>query len=238
MLDEAVERSIEAGIVYIVSAGNDGKDASTYSPAHVEGVITVGAYDENDTFSSFSNYGPVVDLLAPGENIISLSHIKEELKDDENILNSGTSFAAPHVTAAAALYMGLHKDASPAEVKEILLGYAEPGIQGVPFGTTNKTIYVGKFARDEGKDKAFKLKKAEYKSKDELLEIEGEGRRLDEILITDTFSGAEIARTSVDFKGKWKLKLENLDAIPCSITASWGDVLITQKVGKHPGICD
>ena len=78
VLDEAIEASIATGVVYVVAAGNAGQDAATVSPAHVEGVITVGAHTLNNSFAGFSNYGSVVDILAPGDNIASLSHIIEE----------------------------------------------------------------------------------------------------------------------------------------------------------------
>jgi subtilisin family serine protease len=49
-----------------VAAGNDGEDAQNTSPARVPAVNTIGAVDINDRLASFSNFGPVVDILAPG----------------------------------------------------------------------------------------------------------------------------------------------------------------------------
>ncbi|KAG6918458.1 hypothetical protein DXG01_014335 [Tephrocybe rancida] len=54
-----------------VAAGNDNADAANYSPARAPSAITVGATNIADARSSFSNYGAVVDIFAPGENIIS-----------------------------------------------------------------------------------------------------------------------------------------------------------------------
>lgn len=236
-LDEAVARSIEAGVVYVASAGNDGKDASTYSPAHVDGVITVGAYNEFDTFSYFSNYGPVVDILAPGENILSLSHIKEEVKSNEHILNSGTSFAAPHVTAVAALYMGEHPSATPAEVKEAILASAREGIQGAPAATTNKTVYAGDFSRDKKKDKDFKLSKAKYDEKKSTLEISGEGPRLERVVITDE-AGVELAQVVTGYNAKWEIELENVVDVPCTVTAELNQTTLSKNVEHRPDSCD
>ena len=140
VLDEAIENAIQRGIIFVVSAGNDGRDASEFSPAHVKGAITVGSYDMEDRFSDFSNYGPAVDILAPGENIVSLTHLVDEAKAYESILASGTSYATPHVTGAIVKYLGKHPHASPAEVKEALLKNASPGISGAPRGTTDLSV--------------------------------------------------------------------------------------------------
>ena len=63
------QASVAAGVVYVVAAGNHSKDASNVTPAKVEGAITVGSYAFDGSFSSFSNWGPKVDLLAPGEGM-------------------------------------------------------------------------------------------------------------------------------------------------------------------------
>ncbi len=145
VLDEAIEASIEAGVIYVVAAGNDGNNAATYSPAHVQGAITVGAYNEQNLFSTFSNYGSSVDILAPGENIISLSHKINETKSFESILASGTSHAAPYVTGAIAWYLGDHPNATAAQVADALIKSANSEINGVPTGTTIKTLNVAQF---------------------------------------------------------------------------------------------
>ncbi|MEM8485449.1 MAG: S8 family peptidase [Bacteroidota bacterium] len=235
-LDEAVARSIEAGVVYVVSAGNDGRDASTYSPAHVEGVITVGAYNEFDAFSSFSNYGAVVDILAPGENILALSHLKHDVDHKEHVLNSGTSFAAPHVTATAAFYMGQHPKATPAEVKEAIIANARTGIKGTPPATTNLTVYAGDFSRDKKKDKPFKFKKAKYDEKKQTLKIEGEGPRLERIVLHDG-NDQVLAETSTGFEHKWKVELEEVEAVPCTISVTLNGETQTQAVEHRPGSC-
>ncbi len=236
-LDEAVARSIEAGVVYVVSAGNDGRDASTYSPAHVEGVITVGAYNETDTFSSFSNYGSVVDILAPGENILALSHVKQDVDAREHVLNSGTSFAAPHVTAAAAFYLGEHPQATPAEVKTAILSHARAGIKGVPVTTTNRTVYIGDFVRDKKDDKDFKLKKAKYDDKKKTLKIEGEGPRLEKLILRDE-TGRVLAETSTGFDSKWKIELDAVEHSPCEVEATIYSATETIAVEHRPASCN
>lgn len=148
ILDEAVKESISKGVVYVAAAGNNGEDASTYSPAHVEEVITVGAYNEQSEFSSFSNHGTHVDILAPGENIISLSHIIEDTQSFESVLASGTSQAAPHVTGAIARYLGENPYVNAGQVAKALQTSANTVITGVPNGTTNKSLNVNVLLQD------------------------------------------------------------------------------------------
>lgn len=80
---------IKNGIPFIVAAGNDGKDAKDSSPARLPEAITVGATTINDTFASFSNTGSAVDILGPGQDILSAS----PKADDAVAVLSGTSMA-------------------------------------------------------------------------------------------------------------------------------------------------
>jgi hypothetical protein len=70
-LDDAVRRCVTDGIVMTVAAGNSNLNVSTASPARVQQAITVGSTDINDAKSSFSNFGTLVDIHAPGRNITS-----------------------------------------------------------------------------------------------------------------------------------------------------------------------
>src|SRR5215831_860289 len=64
--DAAVRNSIRAGVTFVVAAGNENSDARNYSPADVSEAITVGATNQYDARADFSNYGPALDLFAPG----------------------------------------------------------------------------------------------------------------------------------------------------------------------------
>jgi len=137
-LDLAVEQAISAGITFVVAAGNDSRDASTYTPAHVAGAITVGAYSKAGHLSQFSNWGPTVDLLAPGENVEALS------TSDYKVVASGSSHATAWVTGAAALFLAKNPHATPAEVRAALVAAASPSI-AVRAGTTNLGVNVSEF---------------------------------------------------------------------------------------------
>ena len=128
--DTAINNSVNAGIVFVVAAGNAGKDAITNSPANNPNVISVSAvgdsdgkcggngpdtgYGKDDALASFSNYGSVVDIAAPGTKIYST------YKGNTYATMSGTSMASPHVAGAAALYLSNNPDASPLNVKNAL----------------------------------------------------------------------------------------------------------------------
>ena len=70
-IDDAVQRVVNAGVTFAVSAGNDDRDACEWSPGRTSGVLTVGNSGQNDWRASSSNWGSCVDLFAPGEEVKS-----------------------------------------------------------------------------------------------------------------------------------------------------------------------
>ena len=116
-LDNAVKDLVAKGITVVVAAGNENADACNRSPARAPEAITVAASDRSDRRASFSNKGGCVDLFAPGHQITAAWHTGDTATQSL----SGTSMAAPHVAGAAALYLGAHPQAKPAEVASALL---------------------------------------------------------------------------------------------------------------------
>ncbi|WP_406078800.1 S8 family peptidase [[Kitasatospora] papulosa] len=138
-LDAAVEKAIASGVTFAVAAGNESSDAGEGSPSRVPEAITVASSTEDDEQSSFSNFGSVVDIYAPGSDITSA------WKDSDDATNtiSGTSMATPHVVGAAAVYLGGHPDATPEEVAKALTDGATPdAISNATEGTANKLLKV------------------------------------------------------------------------------------------------
>ncbi|SFB90047.1 S8 family peptidase [Streptomyces aidingensis] len=115
-LDDAVRAAIEAGVTFVVAAGNENQPAAGTSPARVAEAITVGATTPSDRRAAFSNYGTAVDLFAPGSSITSAWTGSPTATHTV----SGTSMATPHVAGAAALYLADHPQAAPAEVAAAL----------------------------------------------------------------------------------------------------------------------
>ncbi|MGW6568097.1 S8 family peptidase [Streptomyces sp. NPDC054975] len=138
-LDEAVKKAIAAGVTFGVAAGNESSDAGAGSPSRVQEAITVASSTEDDQQSSFSNFGSVVDLYAPGSEITSTWNDSDE--GTKTI--SGTSMATPHVVGAAAVYLAAHKDATPDKVAEALVAGATPDkISNPSGGTANKLLKI------------------------------------------------------------------------------------------------
>ncbi|MER0243123.1 S8 family peptidase [Streptomyces sp. HSW2009] len=138
-LDAAVQKAIESGVTFGVAAGNESTDAGQSSPARVPEAITVASSTETDQQSSFSNYGDIVDIYAPGSDITSAWNTG----DDATNTISGTSMATPHVVGAAAVYLGGHQDATPDQVAKALTEGATPDkISNPGPSTPNKLLKV------------------------------------------------------------------------------------------------
>ncbi|KFX93775.1 hypothetical protein V495_00278 [Pseudogymnoascus sp. VKM F-4514 (FW-929)] len=138
-LNAAAASTIKAGVTVVVAAGNDGADASGYSPASAPDAITVGAIDKTNTRADFSNFGPVLDVFAPGVDVLS-AWIGSP--DAQNTI-SGTSMATPHVAGLAAYLIGLENLATPAAVVARIQDLASKGAIPNPENSKNYLAYNG-----------------------------------------------------------------------------------------------
>jgi subtilisin family serine protease len=136
-LDTAVRNSIADGVTYAIAAGNANQNAANSSPARVAEAITVGSSTRTDARSSFSNFGSVVDVFAPGSSITSAW----ATSDTATNTISGTSMATPHVAGVAAriLQSGF---VSPATVRNTIVNTAGLNkLSGIPAGTANRLLF-------------------------------------------------------------------------------------------------
>ncbi len=129
----AVENAIQAGVVVVVAAGNDGPSMGTVSsPGLSPGAVTVGAVDEDGVLAEFSSRGTGSGLMlkpevsAPGVRILSTVPCSgtKYCSPTGYLSMSGTSMATPHVSGAAALLLQQHPTWTPQQVKSALVDYA------------------------------------------------------------------------------------------------------------------
>lgn len=135
-LNTAVANSIRSGVAYSVPAGGSGTNACNFSPAQVTDAITVSATDINDTRPSNANYGPCLDLFAPGVSITVIWYT-----GGTRVLSS-TSMAAAHVAGAAALYLEFHPTAAALQVRDAIVFSATSGVVVNPgVGSPNRLLF-------------------------------------------------------------------------------------------------
>lgn len=137
-LDEAVANLISKGIPVVVAAGNDNLDACDYSPARAPDAITVGATTTDDSRASYSNFGPCVDIFAPGSGIPSTW-----LGTNTYAYLNGTSMAAPNVAGVIARFIGQYPGLTPAQITKSLKTSATKNlVTSAGTGSPNQLVYL------------------------------------------------------------------------------------------------
>ena len=133
-MQDAITEANAKGAAVVAAAGNLNVDASSDSPAGLKGVITVGAVDPTGQIASYSNYGRVVALMAPGgqlgtdakgnaEGILSTLELPQT--GFTYVYYAGTSQAAPFVSGAIALMKAVAPSTTPADAKKLLMASAD-----------------------------------------------------------------------------------------------------------------
>ena len=118
IMEEACRYAWEKGCILVAAAGNDGTSLVSY-PAAYDTVIAVGSVGKTGLRSPFSNYGTNLELVAPGESILSTA------PGNTYSLKSGTSMACPHVSGVAALVLSRYPGMSNLEVRKRLADTAD-----------------------------------------------------------------------------------------------------------------
>jgi serine protease len=117
-VSNAISYARSKGVVVVAAAGNSRANGSPTSyPAADDGVIAVASTTSDDVYSSFSNRGDYIDVAAPGSAIISTY---PQASGSAYVSMSGTSMAAPHVAAIAALLKSYNADLTPDQIQQAM----------------------------------------------------------------------------------------------------------------------
>ncbi|TDF42138.1 peptidase S8 [Alteromonadaceae bacterium M269] len=132
----AINTARSNGATVVVAAGNSNINASNAVPANCPGVLTVAATGPTGAKASYSNFGNVVDVAAPGGDISSFGQAGGVLSTlnagtrapgaDSLAFYQGTSMATPHVAGIAALLYEVKPDATPDEIEAAIVSSAQP----------------------------------------------------------------------------------------------------------------
>lgn len=133
ILEEACKEAIKSGrdgkgCVVVFAAGNNDHDSVAYPGRNINNAIIVSSTDENGKLSTFSSIGSEVTVAAPGENIPTTPN------KDGKCFDSGTSFAAPHVSGLAALILSLRPELTAAQIKQLIIETASRSTHSNEYG--------------------------------------------------------------------------------------------------------
>ncbi len=138
-MQSAINGAVGRGTTLAIAAGNSNANTSGFSPANCNNVIAVGSVTSTGARSSFSNYGAIVDVAAPGSSILSTLNSGTAGPGAESYASySGTSMATPHVAGVIALIQSVSATPkTPAEVEAIIKNTARafPSTPSQPIGT-------------------------------------------------------------------------------------------------------
>lgn len=115
-IEDNIKYAINRGITVVVSAGNNhgNIESLNYCPAHIKNAICVGAIDSNRKRASFSNVGNSLDVVAPGVGIVSC------VPGGGFRSMQGTSMAAPHISALAAMLKLMNPSYTPLQIEQTI----------------------------------------------------------------------------------------------------------------------
>ncbi len=142
----AIDAAVGAGTVVVVAAGNNNANAASYQPASCTNVITVAATGHTGGRAFYSNFGPTVEIAAPGgdsqlgRTILSTLNAGTTTPGADSYSNyQGTSMATPHVAGVVSLMLSVNPSLTPGQVTAILQASVTP----FPAGSSCTTSTCG-----------------------------------------------------------------------------------------------
>ena len=118
-IEDCVAYAHRKGATVVVASGNENENTRYSCLAHLTTPIVVGAINDNNTRAGFSNYGATVDVAAPGVEIMSC------WLNDTYAIASGTSMAAPHISAVAAMHCLMRPTYTPEQIQRVVRYYVK-----------------------------------------------------------------------------------------------------------------
>ncbi|HWG91439.1 MAG TPA: S8 family serine peptidase [Candidatus Thermoplasmatota archaeon] len=135
-IQDAIVYAQNKGLLVIAATGNDGCYCTSY-PAGYSGVLGVGATDKSNARASFSNYGPAVDIVAPGVSIVSAYKPLSNCTNNCYVYLDGTSMATPFVSGVAALVKSYNSGLTASQLSGRLTSTAQD------LGSSGRDDYYG-----------------------------------------------------------------------------------------------
>ncbi len=154
ILEDACKYAYDKGCVIVAATGNQGIAGVLYPAAYDDYCLAVSATDAFDEVTSWSNYGPQVDVAAPGDRVFGCYFDPAEPNNLHTyVWASGTSFSTPYVAGAAALVLGYKSSLTPSQVMDIIKYTADdvnkavhPGIDSfIGYGRLNLERLLGPY---------------------------------------------------------------------------------------------
>lgn len=131
LIEELILEAVSNGIIVVNAAGNSNSNTMDLCPSHIDEAIIVSSIDINNNKAYTSNYGPNIDVAAPGVNIYS------SIPGGDYIYKSGTSMAAPYISVIAAMLKLSNPELTPLEIENLIKKYS------VDIGEEGEDWYFG-----------------------------------------------------------------------------------------------
>ncbi|MGD9559724.1 MAG: S8 family serine peptidase [Oscillospiraceae bacterium] len=222
LLHDAMKRATDAGITCVASAGNENTSAQVY-PSDFDEIISVTALAQSGSRAEYSNYNKYKNIAAPGSTIYSTG------KQSAYMYMSGTSMAAPIVSAVAALLYAQNPKLTPAGVKEILYNTADD------LGTPGRDNYYG-----HGRVNAYRALRYSLDTSVTSVALDATTRVMNpgySFTLTPSFTPSFADNTSVSWATSNAAVAVVNNGVVRAVAPGTADITVTTADGGHRAVC-